>query len=134
METPLLIGILTALATVIGWLVIMSVRKSSAIDAEISNIRILFEKKATEFAIQDEEQNRKHNRMVLDVATMQRELSEKIERQNVINMTVQQIMHEIQITLTKLDTTLGHFNKIVDHLTADIKSQKDIIDELRFKK
>ena len=134
METPLLIGILTALATAIGWIVVVSIRRNTAVDAEIAAIKIIFEKKATEFTIQDEEQNKKHNRMVLDVATMQRELSEKIERQNVINMTVQQIMHEIQITLTKLDTTLGHFNKIVDHLTSDIKAQKDIIDELRFKK
>lgn len=134
METPLLIGILTALATAIGWLVVVHIRRNSSVDAEIAALRILFEKESIKAALQEEENVRKHNRMVIDVATMQRELSDKIERQNIINMSVQQVMHELQITLTKLDVSIGHFNKLVDHLILDIKTQKEIIDELRFKK
>lgn len=134
METPLLIGILTALATAIGWIVVVFIRRNSALDAEIAALKIMFERESTKTALQEEENVRKHNRMVLDVATMQRDLTEKIERQTVINMSVQQVMHELQITLTKLDVSIGHFNKLVDHLIVDIKTQKEIIDELRFKK
>lgn len=134
MEITVLIAILTALAAVIGWVVIVQQRNKTTVDAEISALKVIFERKATEFSIQDQEHTRRHNNMVLDVATMQRDLSDKIERQNVINMSVQQILHDLRITLTKLDTTLGHLNKMMDGLVTELKDQKEIIDELRFKR
>jgi uncharacterized membrane protein YhiD involved in acid resistance len=114
----LFIATISALLVIIGWLVI-----------------VLFKNK--DRTIKNEEKNeqleRNYNKLVLDVATMYRDFEDKLDEQNITNNITQKVIHEVTITLTKLDTTLNHFNKTLDRLTDDLSDQKEMIDNLRFK-
>lgn len=114
----LFIAVISVILTAIGWIVIILFKQKD---------------KIAEVVAKNDTLEKRHNDLVLEVTTMVREYSEKLREQEEDNLATRTILHELQITLAKLDVTFNHFNKAMDRLTSDFSTQKDILDELRFK-